>query len=224
MENLVGKQIGIFDVLYKCNFKSNDGHRMFHVKCSKCGWETDMQMHQIKYVKKCKHKNRFGYYAFSKHHWKNQRIRKIYEKMIDRCYNEKDKSYKWYGAKGIKIYNEWLKNPKKFEEWALVNGYENGLTIDRKDENKDYCPENCRWITMENNSKYKSTTHLIEVDEEAHTGRDWSNILNLGPNTINMYFRNYSDEQVKEFIRRRKKDKNKIRKSHQTWLETYDVI
>ena len=223
MEDIVGKQIGIFDVLYECNFKSNDGHRMFHVKCSKCGWETDMKKAHIARPKVCQHKSyREKYINWTL--WKNKTLQHIFNGIKRRCYNPNDRAYRWYGAKGIKICEEWLENPKKFEEWALGNGYENGLTIDRKDENKDYCPENCRWITMENNLKYKSTTHLIEVDGEVHTGKDWSKILNLGPNTINMYFRNYSDEQVKEFIRRRKRDKNKIRKSHQTWLETYNVI
>lgn len=47
-ETIIGTRIGLYDVLYECDFKSNDGHRMFHVKCSECGWETNMQMHQIK--------------------------------------------------------------------------------------------------------------------------------------------------------------------------------
>lgn len=44
-ENIVGTRQSIYDVLYECDFKAKDGHRMFHVKCSECGWETDMQMH-----------------------------------------------------------------------------------------------------------------------------------------------------------------------------------
>ena len=50
-ENIVGTRIGIYDVLYECDYKSNDGHRLFHVKCPQCGWETDIQMHHIKYTK-----------------------------------------------------------------------------------------------------------------------------------------------------------------------------
>ena len=58
-ESIIGTRIGIYDVIYECSYKSNDGHRLFHVKCSQCGWETDMQMHHIKYTKQCKHKNKF---------------------------------------------------------------------------------------------------------------------------------------------------------------------
>ena len=222
-ENIIGKQIGIYNVLYECDFKSNDGHRMFHVKCSKCGWETDMQMHQIKYTKLCKHISKFGYYVSFSEPWKNQRLRKIYYGIMTRCYDKNDKAYRWYGAKGIKVCDEWIKNPKSFEEWALSNGYQDDLSIDRINENKDYYPENCRWITLENNSKYKSTTNLIEVDGEVHTGREWSQILDLGLGTINLYFRKYPNELVKEFIRQRQKDKTKKRKSHQTWFDVYNI-
>ena len=50
--------------------------------------------------------------------------------MKQRCYNPNEKSYKWYGAKGIKICDEWINSPKSFEEWSLQNGYNDNLTID----------------------------------------------------------------------------------------------
>lgn len=222
-QNIVGTRIGLYDVLYECDFKSNDGHRMFHVKCSKCGWETNIQMHQIKYTKKCKHKNRFGNYIESGKIWENKRLHNIFQGMLDRCYNPKDRAYRWYGAKGIKVCDEWIQNPESFEEWALDNGYQEGLTIDRKDELKDYSPENCRWTTLSDNAKYKSTTRIVEVDGIEHTGREWPNFLILGTNTINKMLREYPEEQVKEFIRRRLKDKTKTRRSHQTWMNVYGL-
>lgn len=222
-QNIVGTRIGLYDVLYECDFKSNDGHRMFHVKCSECEWETDMQMHQIKYTKECKHKNRFGNYIEPGKIWGNKRLHNIFQGMLDRCYNPKERAYRWYGAKGIKVCDEWLQNPKSFEEWALNNGYQKGLTIDRKDESKDYSPENCRWITLSNNAKYKSTTKIIEVDEVEYTGREWPNFLNLGTNTINKMLREYPEEQVKEFIRQRLQDLTKTRRSHQTWMNVYGL-
>ena len=144
--------------------------------------------------------------------------------MIDRCYNENNKSYRWYGQKGIIICDEWLSNPKLFEEWAISNGYNDNLTIDRKEETKNYCPENCRWITGSNNSKYKSTTRLIEVDSEKHTGREWANILDLGTNVINNMLRNFSEEKVKEFIRSRKRDKTKHPSGNQSWMQVYGIL
>ena len=125
---------------------------------------------------------------------------KIFNNIKHRCYDENDKSYRWYGAKGIKVSKQWLDEPSSFELWALESGYKKGLTIDRIDENKGYCPENCRWVTNQENAKYKSTTNLIKANEELHTGREWSNILNFGVNVINKYVRKYGKENTEKFI------------------------
>ena len=84
----------------------------------------------------------------------------------------------------------------------MNNGYKDNLTIDRLNENKDYCPENCVWIIGVDNAKYKSTTSLISVDNEIHTGKEWSEKLGLGVNRINTYIRDYGVENTIEFIRR----------------------
>ena len=84
--------------------------------------------------------------------WNNKRIEKIFKNMIQRCYNKNNKDYKWYGGKGIVICDEWRNNPKSFEEWAMDSGYDDTLTIDRIDEDKNYYPDNCRWILGSQNS------------------------------------------------------------------------
>lgn len=105
-------------------------------------------------------------------------------------------------AKGIKVYQEWVDNPWLFEKWALENGYDDSLTIDRINENKNYCPENCRWVSRKDNAKYKSTTRLIEVNNQSHTGREWADVLCVGTNLINGYIRFYGLDDTKEFIKR----------------------
>ena len=144
--------------------------------------------------------------------------------MKRRCYCEKDQNYPNYGEKGIKIYEEWLDDPDSFERWALSNGYMEGLTIDRIDPQKGYFPDNCRWVSLKDNSKYKSTTRMIDNGcGEVHTGREWSKLLGLGENRINAMMREYPEYMVREFIVERQKDKSIKRKSKQSWMDAYGI-
>ena len=71
--------------------------------------------------------------------------------MQRRCNNPKDKSFKDYGAKGIKVCQEWHDNPLAFMIWSYKNGYRKGLQIDRIDNDKGYSPDNCRYVTRQEN-------------------------------------------------------------------------
>lgn len=82
------------------------------------------------------------------------RLSGVFFKMIKRCYDKESSDYKWYGNRGIIICDEWLKDKNTFIKWALENGYQKGLTIDRIDSNGNYEPSNCRWVdwkTQQNN-------------------------------------------------------------------------
>ncbi|MDR2923473.1 MAG: hypothetical protein LBU85_09060 [Treponema sp.] len=81
----------------------------------------------------------------------NSHLYSIWKAMRQRCTNPKAKAYKYYGGKGISICPEW-KTFLPFREWALTNGYKDGLSIDRIDSDKNYTPENCRWITIKENT------------------------------------------------------------------------
>lgn len=82
-----------------------------------------------------------------------------WQNMKARCLNPKNPKYKNYGGRGIKICNEWL-NIKGFSEWALNNNWQDGYSLDRIDNDGDYCPENCKWIPISENSRKKRTTKL----------------------------------------------------------------
>lgn len=114
-----------------------------------------------------------------KHGGSKTRLYTIWINMKSRCYNPKCKEYRWYGAKGIKVCNEWLNDFSAFHEWAISNGYSDKLTIDRENCNGNYEPSNCRWadwITQQNN---RSSNKTITFKGKTQTMAEWAREYNI---------------------------------------------
>lgn len=92
--------------------------------------------------------------------------------MISRCENENNASYKNYGGRGISVCDEWH-DSSTFFEWALDNGYKRGLSIERVDVNKGYEPNNCKWITKEEQARNKTNNLMIEIGETTKCLAQW---------------------------------------------------
>lgn len=84
-----------------------------------------------------------------------------------RCYNSNNSHYKYYGKKGIGMCDDWRNNFKSFYDWAINNGWERGLSIERIDNSKQYEPENCKWIDMCKQSQNRTTNHYV-VDKNGN--------------------------------------------------------
>ena len=213
----------IYKIIKKSEEKDTDGHALYLGECKKCGAIRVGRLHDLNKCTTCVHaffvNDMIVYYPV----WENKHIGIIFRSMLNRCYNPNDKSYRYYGKKHIHICKEWLNNPKIFEDWSLQNGYKDNLTIDRKNSKKDYSPENCRWISLNDNAKYKSTTNVYTIDGYTLTGNDWSKKLNLGRNTINYMFRSYPKNIVEEFIHRRLQNPSLKRKGNVSWFKVYNL-
>lgn len=114
-----------------------------------------------------------------KHGMTNTRIFNIWQSIKQRCNLTTCVAYKNYGGRGIKMCDEWLKDFNSFYKWAIANGYDENLSIDRIDNNKGYCPENCRWATSLQQNNNTRRNHYVEYNGEIHTIREWENILNF---------------------------------------------
>lgn len=112
------------------------------------------------------------------HQVSNKNIFRIWESMKDRCYNPNNKKYVDYGGRGIKICDEWLVY-QNFESWAVEAGYEKGLTIERIDFNKEYCPENCKWATWKEQQNNKRNNKYLEYKGRKQTLAQWCEELGL---------------------------------------------
>jgi len=133
---------------------------------------------------------------YTKKHGKSKtRLYQIWLDIKQRCYNTKQNTYKWYGAKGIKMCDEWFNDYLEFEKWSLSNGYKENLTIDRINSKCNYEPNNCRWITMKQQLRNTSRTILITYNGKTQCLKDWCN--DLGKNYQTIHGRIYTGWQPK---------------------------
>ena len=114
--------------------------------------------------------------------------------MKQRCYNPNRLKYSRYGGRGIKICDEWLNSFDSFYNWAINNGYSSELQIDRIDNDGDYCPENCRWVTLWENTLNRRQSKFLTVNGETLNASIWAERLNISPFTIYWWIREKSKE------------------------------
>lgn len=118
------------------------------------------------------------------HGGKNTKLYQVWCAMKQRCENQKSKHYKWYGAKGVAICAELKHDYASFRDWAYLNGYKEGLTIDRIDTSGNYSPQNCRWATKKEQANNQTTTIKLEYKGVEKPLHEWAESIGVKPHTL----------------------------------------
>jgi len=103
------------------------------------------------------------------------RLYRIWHNMKKRCSCKNDKDYKNYGGRGIKVCKAWH-DYRAFRKWALAHGYREDLQIDRINNDGNYTPKNCRWVTHNENARNTRRTRWITINRKTKSLAEWCEI------------------------------------------------
>lgn len=183
---MVGARFGRLTVLEKAP-KTPGSHDAFWRCLCDCGNEIVVRQYKLRTGRTqscgCYRKD-FLRSLKTTHGETGGRLHGVWNTMIQRCTNPNVEKYPVYGGRGIAVCKEWRDNYEAFRDWALDNGYAPGLTLDRKDTDGDYCPENCRWATQEEQQNNKRNNRKITAFGQTLTIQQWSKKIGIKDATI----------------------------------------
>lgn len=197
VKDLIGQKFGRLTVIGKADYYiSPKGQQQMQWLCEcvcgkklvvratnlKSGNSKSCGCWNIEQIKKSENKNKkYPQLIYNK---TTKRLLNIYRNMIRRCYDKNNERYNDWGGRGIKVCEEWLNNFISFYNWAINNGYQDNLTIDRINNNGNYEPLNCRWATYREQARNSSKNHLITYNNKTYCIEEWSEITGLTPQAI----------------------------------------
>jgi hypothetical protein len=180
-QDLSGIKFGKLTAI-KVAYKNKNGESVWECVCD-CGNVVNVVCSNLKNG----HSTSCGCYkkiCSITHNETKTRLHRIWAGIKARCYNTTIPQYKNWGGRGITVCDEWKDSYETFRDWALNNGYQENLTIDRIDNDKGYNPNNCRWATPKQQSNNKRNNTLITFNNETHTISEWAEIIGVKSRTI----------------------------------------
>ena len=183
-EDLTGKKFGRLTVMSRA--KNCKNYAMWNCRCD-CGNEIAVRTSSLKsgHTKSC------GCYhrdvvskANTTHGHSNSRLYRIYQHMIRRCSDEKENGYENYGGRGISVCKTWREDFEQFYSWAMNNGYEDSLSIDRIDVNGDYEPSNCRWATSKEQANNQRSNRILNYNGKDYTMSELADKFQISYNVL----------------------------------------
>lgn len=155
-----GTNKSIAKVISTLDNKTTHEYRLTLLTKGKVGW-PDRRRPDIK--------ERDNYHGLCRH-----KLYSVWIGMKNRCYNEKQRNYHNYGGRGIKMCDEWRDDFLFFYNWAIENGWQEGLQLDREENDKDYSPDNCRFITRKENIDNRRVSLNLTAWGETKNASDWA--------------------------------------------------
>lgn len=187
----VGQHFGKLEILDGYKVIKRKGYQK--VKCE-CGTIKYMRCDYIRKAKSCGCERRNKVNLPSNEY---EMLFGVWRNMIRRCYEKNSDRYYTYGARGITVCSEWRNNFINFAKWAVDNGWKTGLSIERKNHDGMYCPENCTFITMAEQARNKTNNVLISYNGETRCVVEWCEILGLKAKTVyKRIYDGYTDPNV----------------------------
>lgn len=172
--------------------RTGNGTVVYRCSC-KCGNETTANANSLrtKVIKSCGclKKEWIDSKPFKTHGLSGTRIYKIWQGMLERCYKPNSTSYCRYGAIGIKVCDRWHTFELFYED--MKDGYADHLTIERKKSNQNYCKENCKWATYQEQNENRKSITFLTIDGETKRTMDWGKISGVSARIIRQRFNRY---------------------------------
>lgn len=169
-ESMVGNKYNRLTVISYLGMKSDRDRNRPYLLCEcECGEIVELKAGLVEKEKTkscgCLQKEK-AKEAKTKHGLSNDILYNAWCNIRQRCGNKNKKDYKHYGARGIVVCEEWDKSFENFYNWSINNGWEHGLEIDRIDNDGNYEPSNCQWITQQKNKAYGKRRNSIKNKTE----------------------------------------------------------
>lgn len=165
--DLTGRRFGKLTVIERLERKSEKNRWLCKCDCGKYATPTTYRLTHGQTSCGCD-KTIYATHGMSK-----TRLYKTWLGMKKRCDNPNERCYERYGEKGVKVCEEWHDDFSAFAEWALSHGYADDLTIDRIDNSKGYSPDNCRWVTRDEQSRNRSSNILLTHNGKTMILAEW---------------------------------------------------
>lgn len=187
LDSYLGRKINRLTIVEILPLSSPGAMKMARCKCE-CGKEIITSIIDVVREKSqscgCLSKERNAELNY-KHGLTHHPFMRVFYCVKSRCYNENDPSYHNYGGRGIRMCEEWKDDVQKFYEWAILNGWRQGLDINRIDNNGNYEPTNCNCITRKENSRNRRVNRYITYKGMTKCLSEWSECLSISRSCLN---------------------------------------